>query len=393
MKVFDVYGRIIKRNLPALSIYFAIFCVFAALLSMSGNDAITGYFEKQSRVMIINHDSSNPVTDGLVEYLSSNSKVITAVDTLEGKADSLFYEESQYILTIPEGFGESLIANETPDLLQKLTVDGSSADVKTNLLIEKYLNTFRLYVKTMEILPTDTAALEEIRTNVKEDLAEQVSVEFQGAERKAGIEKAGQFFKYMPYSMISILILGITSVMQVFNQKDLKRRTMCAPVSQQRISLSLFVGNLCFAVVAWLALVVTAAFLTGFPLSDPRFLLMCLEALVFTMAALSLSFFCSIFIKTPAAQHSFANVIALGTSFISGVFVPLSMLGENVKHVASFTPTYWYVSGIETTAALTTFGWEDLKYIVLAMAIQLLFAAVFLALALVLTRQRKRKEV
>jgi ABC-2 type transport system permease protein len=393
MRVFDVYGRIIKKNLPALGIYFGIFCFFAVLLSMSGNDAITGFFETESRVMIINHDTSNPVTDGLVDYLTSKSKVIASVDTLEGKADSLFYEESQYILTIPEGFGESLILEEEPEILSKLTTDGSSADVKTNLLIEKYLNTFRLYVKSMEVLPTDTDLLEEIRANVQADLSEEVTVQFLGAERKAEIEKASSFFKYMPYSMISILILGITSVMQVFNKSDLKRRTMCAPVSQTRISVSLFVGNLCFAVMAWLALVISAACMTGFPLSDPRFLLMCLEALVFTMAALSLSFFCSIFIKTPAAQHSFANVIALGTSFISGVFVPLSMLGENVKRVASFTPTFWYVSGIEETARLTTYGWNDLKNIYLAMAIQLLFAALFLALALVLTRQRKRKEV
>jgi ABC-2 type transport system permease protein len=393
MRVFDVYGRIIKKNLPALSIYLLVFCFFTVLMATSGNEAISGFFEKQSRVMIINHDTSNPVTDGLVDYLSSTCKVIPAVDTLEGKADSLFYEESQYILTIPEGFGESLITNDEPEIMSKLTIEGSSADVKTNLLVEKYLSTFRLYLKTMEISPSDTKALEEIRANVRDDLSKEVKVQFFGAEKKAGIEKASQFFKYIPYSMISIMILAVTSVMQVFNQSDLKRRMMCAPVSQQKINGSLFVGNLCFAMVAWLTLAIAAGVMSGFPLSDPRFLLMLLQSLMFTLVALSLAFLSSIFIKTPAAQHSFANVIALGTSFISGVFVPLSMLGDNVKHVASFTPTYWYVSGIETTASLISLDWKNLQSIFLGMAIQLLFAAVFLALALVLTRQRKRKEV
>lgn len=34
--------------------------------------------------------------------------------------------------------------------------------------------------------------------------------------------------------------------------------------------------------------------------------------------------------------------VSLGISFMSGVFVPLSMLGSTVKKIARFIPVYWY---------------------------------------------------
>ena len=92
-------------------------------------------------------------------------------------------------------------------------------------------------------------------------------------------------------------------------------------------------------------------------------------------------------------MHFVANVIALNTSFISGVFVPQALLGDTVKYAASFTPTYWYVTAVGDIAALSSFSWSVTKEIFMGMLIQLAFAAAFLIVALVLGRQRKRQIV
>jgi ABC-2 type transport system permease protein len=179
------------------------------------------------------------------------------------------------------------------------------------------------------------------------------------------------------------MILAVTTIMQVFSQGDLKKRMQCAPTPATRINLNLFLGNLCFTIVLWALMVAVCLLVTGASVTDGRMVLMIVNALVFSITALSLSFLLGHAVRGPGAQHSVANIVALGTSFISGVFVPLSLLGDTVKYVASFTPT----------SSLSSYSWSDTKSIYFGMLIQLAFAAAFLVLALVVGRQKKRRTV
>ncbi len=394
MKVFKVYFKIIRSNLPMLSIYIVIFMLFAVILSMYGGGSSTNTFtEVKNRVMIINHDDSTPLTDGIKDYLGEKSIIVPTAKDEYAIKDALFYEDAAYILTIPEGFSEDFLTGEHKLSLGKMAVPNSQAGVQLDMLIEKYLNNFNLYVEAKGIIPTDEAALIETAALVKDDLSKETDVIWTGAAPKDSIFKAGAFFSYLPYSMLSIMILAVSSIMQVFSKGDLKKRMQCAPTPATRINLELLLGNLCFAVVVWIFMTILALLLTGTSIVDNRMQLMILNALVFSITALSLSFLLGYLIKGPGAQHSVANVVALGTSFISGVFVPQSLLGDTVKHVASFTPTYWYVTAVSDITALNSFSWADTRSIYMGMLIQFVFAAAFLVVALVLGRQRKRKTV
>ena len=82
MKVFKVYFKIIKRNLPMLSIYVAVFMLLALLLTISGVGGATNTFsETKNRVMIINQDTASPLTAGLVEYITDKSVIVAPAKT------------------------------------------------------------------------------------------------------------------------------------------------------------------------------------------------------------------------------------------------------------------------------------------------------------------------
>ena len=394
MKVFKVYFKIIKKNLPMLSIYIVIFMLFALILTISGAGGSTNTFsETKSRVMIINKDSSSPLTDGLIAYITEKSDIVAPAKNEEAILDALFYEDAAYVLTIPQGFSEDFLSGSHSLTLGKQTTPNSTAGVQLDLLIEKYLNEFNLYVEAKGITAADEPSLKETAALVKADLQKETDVVWAGAAPKSSISKASYFFSYLPYSLLSIMILAISSIMQVFSKGDLKKRMQCAPTPATRINLELLLGNLCFAVVVWAFMMIISLLLTGTSISDVRMQMMLLNAFVFTITALSLSFLLGHLIRGPGAQHSVANVIALGTSFISGVFVPQALLGETVKYVASFTPTYWYVTAVGDITALSSFSWSDTQPIYMGMLIQLAFAAAFLIVALVLGRQRKRRTV
>lgn len=394
MKVFNVYFKIIKRNLPMLSIYIAVFMIFSLILSLYGGGASVNTFtETKSRVMIINKDESSPLTEGLITYISDKSVIVKPAATEEEIQDALFYEDAAYILTIPEGFSADFLSGEHKLTLGKQTIPNSTSAIQLDMLIEKYLSEFNLYVKANGIAATDETALSKTASMVRTDLQQEADVIWTGSAPADSVTKASYYFSYLPYSMLSIMILAVSTIMQVFARGDLKKRMQCAPTPATRINLEILLGNLCFAVIVWAFFMILNLFLTGGSITDGKLQLMMLNALVFSLTALSLSFLLGHMIHSPGAQHSVANVVALGTSFISGVFVPQELLGATVKYIASFTPTYWYVTAVGDIKSLSSFTWTDTQPIYMGMLVQLGFAAAFLVLALVFGRQKKRKSV
>jgi ABC-2 type transport system permease protein len=348
----------------------------------------------KTRVMIINHDESSALTDGLVDYLADKSFIIPPAKTDEEIRDALFFNDAEYVITIPAGFADDYVSGTHALTLEKMTVPGSSTGVKTDILVQKYLDLFRLYLESGKIAQDDQAALQETSERVQSDLENQAAVTWEGAEKINAVEKAASIFNYLAYVLLAVMILGVSSIMIVFSKRDLKNRMNCAPVRSSRISFEMMLGNLCYAIFVWAVMSAVSLLFAGTEaVLDPRVWMLVMNALVLSFSALSVSFLVGSLIRSPNASQAIANTIALGSSFLSGVFVPQWLLGDTVKRIASFTPTFWYVSAIEKIKVLQTYNWQDTKTIYLYMLIQLGFAAAFLVISLVLRQQKSRKSV
>jgi ABC-type multidrug transport system permease subunit len=51
--------------------------------------------------------------------------------------------------------------------------------------------------------------------------------------------------------------------------------------------------------------------------------------------------------KLLKAKDMLINIITIAFAFLGGIFVPLELLGEDVKNVGRLLPTYWYAVGLE----------------------------------------------
>ncbi len=108
----------------------------------------------------------------------------------------------------------------------------------------------------------------------------------------------------------------------------------------------------------------------------------------FNLTELSLSFLATLIIKNKNAQSGVSNVLSLGLCFISGVFVPQSLLSSGVLTIASFMPTYWFIKANNEIGLLTNFTIENLSSILTAMLIQIGFAVALVSIALVIIKKR-----
>lgn len=385
MQVYKAFFKIIQKNRGQILIYLVVFMVLALLLTNTYNPPQDTDFSKvKVNIAFINNDSDSQLVAGLKTYLGENANLVDLPDDTQKLQDALFFREVEYILRVPAGFTEAMLSGQNVQL-EKTTVPDSTSNVYMDLLINKYLNTAQTYTTYMPGL-----SQADLTEYLARDLAEQSQVTLiSNGSHSANAEKSGYYFNYLSYSMFAILILGVSSVMLVFNDTDLKRRNLCSPIRSATINFQMILGNLSFAILTWLVLISASFVMYGSFMFTPPGLLLLLNSFVFTLAALSISYLIGNLVKSRGAMSAVANVFALGTSFISGVFVPQELLGDNVLTIASFTPTYWYIKANNEIAAAVSFNADNLQSIFTSMVLVLAFGMAVLGVTLVLIKQRR----
>lgn len=386
MQVYKALFKVIKKNLPMLMIYVVVFLFFAIFLSnVNTNPLEEDFTETKVNMVFINNDGDSLLAAGLEGYLGQNANFVFIPDESKQLQDALFFKEVEYILKIPKGFTASFLAGSETELT-KAAAPGSTSELYLNSLINKYLNTVRIYLSY-----TANLTIEELLARAEEDLAQKTTVRLEaltGKTETTKSEKCAYYYNYLAYSLIATLTLGVGAVMVVFNNLDLKRRTLWSPVKLRDLNLQLILGNLSYGLAAWLVMILASIIMYGSYMFSGKGLLFLLNSFIFTLAILSLSFLIANVIKSLNAANAVANVIALGSSFISGVFVPQALLGKTVLTIAGFTPTYWYVKTNNLIAELV-YQPHDLKPIFGNMLIVIGFAIGILLLTVVITNQKR----
>ena len=114
-----------------------------------------------------------------------------------------------------------------------------------------------------------------------------------------------------------------------------------------------------------------------------------INTLIYTLVCVAISFLAGNLTKSRGAQAAIVNVLSLGLSFISGVFVPQAMLGEPVLKIARFLPTYWYVRGNHLIDGADLTAGFSVGFMSAELLVQLAFIAGLFALAGVIIRRKR----
>ena len=387
MIVFKTYFRIIKKQFVQLSIYLIVFMALAILFTFIGSDkSVDTFTQSKAKVAFINQGQDTVLIQGLKDYLSDHSIFVELGDNTVELQDALFFREVEYIARIPADFTKDFMSGKVVGI-DKTTVSGSISGIYTDMLVNKYLNTARLYAKNYKGITQ-----EELVEQVDKDLAIETKVEMKVFKGKAADSTATRsFYNFMPYVLINIIILGVSSIMMVFNDVKLKRRNLCSPVSNTSVNIQILLGNIVFSVSCWAFLVIISFILYRQDMFEMNALFFCINSLVLTLTILSMSFLIGILIRSKNAQAGVSNILSLGMCFLSGVFVPQEFLGENVLYIAKFLPTYWYIKANKAVSDLSNFNFDNIGPIISYMLIELGFAAAIISITLVLSKRKQLK--
>jgi ABC-2 type transport system permease protein len=383
MQVFKVYFQVIRKHLPSIAVYFLAFVITAVIISstLSGQTE-SAFSATKSKIAVFNDDGA-ALSVGIADFLSENAQVKEVRDDTESIQDALFFGDVDYILRIPSGFSESFMRGEAAPL-QKTTAGSQTAAVSIDLLLSQYLRIAGFY---RDNVPGIGQA--EIVQNMVQDMGTGADVQITASEAQTVTSNLSYFFGFDAYPLLAILIMGVTTITLVFNETNLSRRNRCSPLSPYQMNWQIFLGNAVFATAVWLLICGLTLLLYGRSAAGPGIVLLCLNALIFTVVSLSIGFLAGRFVNSPVAQSAVANVVSLGISFISGVFVPQELLGATVLRIASFLPGYWYVGAAQAIGNLSAFSMQALTPVFYQMLIQLGFAGAFFLIAMAAAREQR----
>lgn len=386
MQVFSTYFKLLKKQMVSIIIYAVLFLWLSIMISSNIKVENTEFIASKVAIMVINEDGENELIKGFLNYLGQYAKFVEAEEDKEERKDAMFFGRTEYILTIPEGFTQNFASEGKVNLIKE-DVPDSVASIAIDNAINNYLNMAKIY---LEHVPN--MSYEELSLKVANNLEEETQVTIDVKTKDTVTYSNGfnmNYFNYLGYILLSVFITGVSLVMFSFHGLDIRRRHFASPLTSRSMNVQLILSNLVF-VFGYLILFVIA----GYVLNRDRMIntntwLTWINAMVFTLTSLSISYLIGITVKSRKAVSAIATALSLSLAFVSGIFVPQEYLGASVLKAASFTPTYWYVKTNNTIGTLTTFKGSNLVEIFGYMAIQLGFAAAIISIALVVSKRKR----
>lgn len=382
MQAFKLFFRIVAKNKSAFLIYVGtLIGVTALFVTLSGGSAQGDFAGSRPTLTVINRDGGE-LGRGLESYLRETTLPADLEDDEGARLDALYFGQTDYILTIPEGFTQRLLAGESELGLERRSSHNAMARVQVELLVSRYLNLARAYLSGLQGL--DAGQLD---SRVRESLRVQAHTRLLTAP--AAQEGSLLFYlRYYAYAVLSILILCVSSVMLAVGSPEIRLRSAASPLPLTRQTLQLILASLLLTLGLWALLSLFGLALYGRGAHPGAVRLLLANSLAFTVTSLCMSFMLAALISNRQAQSAVANVVALSSSFLSGVFVPQSLLSPFVQRLASLLPAHWYVRAIDALEPGLAPGALALDYSREGILIQLGFSAAFLSLALLGAKKR-----
>jgi len=369
MTVFNNYFKIVKSYIPTIIIYTVIFVMISVLATSSIGNTTTDFSVSKPNVAIINRDNNSVLIDSFTEYLETTTNVKKLKDEEETLRDALFYTEVDYILIIPEGYTEDFMNLKNPKI-DTMTVPSSYGAKYTEMLLNRFLNISNVY---------RTAGMDQeiIAKNVKIDLEKNADVIMMNEYDATGLAVASYYYNFTNYTFIAICVYIVGLIINSFNSTNIKRRNLISTFSYKKINIQLFAGNLCLALLIWLLFNIIGLIFYPEVMMSSHGLLLMINFLAFSITALSIGFLIGNLVKSREAMDGIVNVLALGSSFICGAFVPQELLGDFVISISKVLPSYWFIKNNNDIANLSSFDFNSLQPIFINMLIVLAFGLAF----------------
>lgn len=357
--------------------YLGIFFSIAIAMSLQGKNSEKTYENQKISFCVFDKDQSE-ISKGLTDYLKKENEWVEVKDEEETIQEKMYNRNLTCVVRIPEAFGKNL-EHETKQITVK-TIPGTMYGTIMEQSIQGFVSLLQGYLAGG--METSEALLKTMQSVEKKPEVEMTS-------KTGGVTHHSEYylFAYVPYLFLAIFISTLTPIIMIFRKKEIAERMACSAYPKRKVYRELYlafviagtvIAALHLAIVCILEKEACFTFKGG---------LYAINEIMFLFVTLSLVFLISQLATKTESINMISNVVSLAMSFLCGIFVPLSFLGDGVKTAAHFLPAYWYILAAEQIDAGVTK--ENCANVWMYCGIQILFAIVLLTTALVVKEKKQ----
>lgn len=370
MTVFKTFWKIVNKYKGTIILYTVMLISFGGI-NLASNDTTTTFTSTLPNIAIVNNDQKSVLTNNLISYLSENSKVVDIENDEEKINDALFYRDVSYVVYIPKNYTNDVLKGMNPTIDIKSTNDYTSS--LEEMMLTDYLNLQNTYLK----LTTDQAKL----TNyINDTLKDKSEVVLTSKVDTKSFSKVSRYFNFASYSILAVVIFIITLVLTSFKEKTVNKRIVVSSMNYKKHNGLILKSSLLYALIVWVLFSLLAIILLGKSLLNIRGLLLILNTLIFTLQALTFALLISSLVNNKDAIGGIVNVVALGSAFLCGAFIPSMYLPEKVVSISHIFPAYYYNNSNDLVTSLEVINLTTLKPFIANIMMMLVFMLVFIVL-------------
>lgn len=380
MTVFKTFLKVLNKcKLPI--IMYTVFLIFFGGFNMQTSENNTNFVAERPDVLIINKDEEKGITKNFVDYIKSNSNIINIENDEEKINDALFYRDVNYIIYIPENYREEFLKGNNPQIEIKSTGDYSASYAE--MLLSRYIKIANIYVKNIE-------SEEELINKVNDTLSKETKIEISSKLDTDNLSKACFYYNFANYSILAGLVYVICLILSSFKKENIQKRTIISSMNYKKINRELLLSSSLVAIGLWLSYVILSFILVGNIMFTTHGMMYIVNSFIFSICALAIAFLIGNLITNKNAINGIINVVALGSSFLCGAFVPMEWLPDLVLKIAHILPSYYYISTNEMLKQLEVFNFDTIKPVITNMGVIVIFTVAFIIITNVVSRKKRR---
>lgn len=380
MTVFKTFFRIVNKLKPTIILYTALLIIFGAV-NMKTSDNNINFVNSKPDILIINQDVNKGLTKNLIDYMKKNSNIVKVENNEDKINDSLFYREVSYVIYIPKDYRKNVLLGKNPKL-----------DIKKTDEYDAHLSEMMLkrYIKIQNIYNEEAGSEDELITLINDNINDDVNVKITSKVDTSKTYNIAYYFNFASYSILAIIIYIICLVLCSFKEESISKRINISSINYKSHNNKILLASIIFSSIVWLLFVIIGVTIVGDIMFSLRGLISIINSFIFTFCALTLSILISSLTNNKNAISGIVNVIALGSAFLCGAFVPAEYLPSSVINFAHILPAYYYINSNDLLKNIDVINISSMHPIIINMIIIIMFSILFIILNNVVTRKKRK---
>ena len=387
MSVFNAILKSTKACLVSIIVYFSVFVMFGNISARATATTKDTMFEDSIVKVAITDNDNSVLSRGLVEYLNETEDVVdpqtTSIKEMNDNVRFLIYD---YALIIPDDFSERVKNGETEDLLEFVAPGATAPQYLLTEKINTYMQDVMVYLnsgysedESIALTKENMIKLSDTKASIMDNADENHRSFYTG------------MFTFNGYTLMMILCISISSVLSFTKDVDVKNRISVSGMHFKTRNFAIIAAVFCIGIVITAAVTVVVG-LMGLSDTNGKFIFYCIDVIALMLVGLGMAYMISAITTNENIINMVTNMFVLSMSFFCGVFIDIQFLSPAIVKFAHFLPLYWYTAAIRLindTPVDKILGKTFYEYLL----IEILFAGIFFAAGLIISKKKEQYAV